>query len=212
MKISVLGLGLFLGACLPLARAFAQDQDSPPDQEGAAPQPAPTQGGDVMPRDDENAPQEDATAQPGRRPKPRRIDIVPRESYPGAGLSQQEDAPPPPNQETGEMRLEDARPNFQSILEAFIAARSRNGYWPLREKTTKQVLRLKLQSIDLKDLRQEEKSVFTAPALLLDVKNARRVPVEFSIDFSGTQWHVTRMRMLKAPSKSPEGADEEEPE
>ena len=60
----------------------------------------------------------------------------------------------------------------------------------------------------IKSLRQEGPNVFTAPAVLLDVNNDRKIPAEFTIDFSGTQWHVTRMRMLKAPAKAPEGEDE----
>ena len=205
MRISALALALLIPCCLLPRLGMAQGQAAPPEESQDSPreenQAAPPEGNQPAPQEaDQAAPQTGSSDG---------IDIAHPENRKQPGTGPQEDAPPAPSEEpAGDMTLDDAAGNFESILQAFVISRSPNGYWPLREKTTKKVLMLKLESIDLKSLRQEGPNVFTAPAVLLDVNNDRKIPAEFTIDFSGTQWHVTRMRMLKAPAKAPEGEDE----
>lgn len=148
---------------------------------------------DALPQGSGEAPPGSADQPPGdaRGPQDPEADqgrAAPLESEP----SQPEALPP--------MTLEDARLNFPTVVESFIAGVSPNGYWLLKEKGTDHTWKLKLVSIDTKTLRGAGAQRYSAPAVLRDVRDGQRLRVEFTVDFSGDQWKVAGMRLR--PRKS----------
>lgn len=142
----------------------------------------------ALAQDGEAAPPPDAPAveQPAQDPAP----------------APQEDAEPMPApvQEgpAPAMTLADARINLPTVVHAFVEKRSREGVWPLRDKASGRLRKLRLLGLDAeKTKRAGEEGLFAAPGTLLDVETDERVPVVFTVDFSGTEWKVSRLRFVK---------------
>lgn len=108
---------------------------------------------------------------------------------------------------SGPMTADDARVNFASVVESFVAARSPNGFWPLKEKTTGNVLHLVLIDKEPKKVDAVEGSVarYTGQVLLRDQTTGDQVKASFTVDFSGSEWKVKSMKLLGkvAPNKKP---------
>ncbi len=110
--------------------------------------------------------------------------------------SQAENLNPESASETAkQVGLADARVNIVSIIEAFIAQRSPDGFWPLRDKKTRRLRHLKLLSIDQKNVQAVGGALYTAPALLKDSMSKETLAAQFTVDFTGPNWQVGRMRM-----------------
>ncbi|MBI3551040.1 MAG: hypothetical protein HY077_00860 [Elusimicrobia bacterium] len=100
----------------------------------------------------------------------------------------------------GPMSLDDARTNFGTVIDAFISQRSPNGYWPLKDKATGQIKRLKLLAKDPKSLREEGGGGHYAGLVTLqDAETRERITAEFLVDFTGTEWKVERMKLVPRP-------------
>ncbi len=99
------------------------------------------------------------------------------------------------------MTLADAQANFQTVIENFINERSTNGHWTLKEKTSKNVLKLKLLSVDVKSIRQLQPGHFSGRAELFDAESSAPRGAEFKVDLSAERWKVTGMTLLPAPKK-----------
>lgn len=99
------------------------------------------------------------------------------------------------------MDLADAAANAETVVSSFITDRSPKGYWPLREKKSGKLLRLKLESLDGKSVRQSRRPGFyTARAKMMEASGSP-YECEFTIDFSGDRWAVTGMRLISPPAK-----------
>ncbi len=100
------------------------------------------------------------------------------------------------------MSLDDARMNFDTLIDSYIAKLSPKGTWFLKEKGTGKTLSLKLFSKDLKSVKPASQGggFYTGQATLLDKASGARIHVQFLVDFSGQQWTVKRMRILKRTS------------
>jgi len=110
------------------------------------------------------------------------------------------------------MSLADARLNFGTVVESFIAARSRKGYWPLKQKSTGKTLRLKFVEVGPKTVREIQPGHFAARVLLHDLDKDQPIKADFYVDFSGRQWAVERLRLVPASSgKEPPPDDGEAP-
>jgi hypothetical protein len=97
----------------------------------------------------------------------------------------------------GSMSLEDARMNFGTVVDAFVAERTINGFWPLKEKSTGNVLHLKLVSKNTKSIRDAGGSRFYSGRVALrDIVTGDTVNVEFVVDFAGAEWKVKSMQIL----------------
>jgi len=102
------------------------------------------------------------------------------------------------------MSADDARTNFSTVVESFIASHSPDGYWPVRQKTTGKVLRLKFQSVSSKTVHEANEGHYRGLATLREVQTDTLVKAEFTVDFSGPRWDVLGMRLLSvkaAPAK-----------
>jgi hypothetical protein len=103
------------------------------------------------------------------------------------------------------MTLDDARLNFGTVVESFITERSPKGYWPLKQKTTNKILKLRLDAIEKKTVRRLTPGHFVGRATLSQVDDASPVKADFYVDFSGVNWKVEKMRLVpgRAPDKKP---------
>jgi len=114
--------------------------------------------------------------------------------------------PGPAEQEAPEaqnpMTIDDARLNFGTVVESFIAAHSPDGYWPLKQKTTGKVLKLKLDKIEDKTVRQVRPGHFKGRAVLREIDEKRLVKADFFVDFSGMKWNVEKLSLVKIKSAS----------
>lgn len=135
----------------------------------------------------------------------------------GPGQDQQPGPPPdtgndsgPSNSDSapaGPMTLDDARTNFSSIVDSFVAARSPNGFWPLKEKATGNVLHLVSVSSDPKTINPVDGSagVYAGTVIFRDQNTGENVKTQFTVDLSGAEWKVKSMRILgkSVPKKKP---------
>ena len=96
---------------------------------------------------------------------------------------------------TQEVALQDARLNFAGVVEGFIDERSPKGYWPLRDKVTGKIRRLKLLRIEEDSVNAVGKTRFNGTALLKDVRGGKLVSCVFTVDFAAPPWKVVRMTM-----------------
>jgi|GEM_PF-5096097 len=101
------------------------------------------------------------------------------------------------------MTLDDARTNFSTIVESFVVEHSPDGYWPLRQKTTGKVLKLKFESILPKSVRDIKDGRFMGRAVLRGVAEDLTVKADFTVDFSGPQWKVEGMRLVSVTPAAP---------
>lgn len=139
-------------------------------------------------------------------------DQSPQEGQPQAGQMQ---APPPSaegaqNAEGGDdssqaeasktVTLDDARSSVGTLIQSFIAQRSADGAWPLLDKRTKKLRRLRLVKVDEKKVRAAGKQIYAAPATLKDLDSTEQLQAVFKVDFSGSEWKVVGMR-LSQPAK-----------
>lgn len=156
----------------------------------AAQGPVPTDPGSPAPGQDSS--QNAAPADPGS---------MPPSDDPGQSASPSE--APRETAMPGEhkpMTIDDARLNFGTVVETFIAARSRHGYWPLTQKSSGRTLRLKYEAVESKTVRQVEPGHFSGRVMLRDAESGRPVKAEFFVDFTGNSWSVERLRLLPGPS------------
>lgn len=114
-----------------------------------------------------------------------------------------EESPEPASPANSEMPPEDAGDNFRTVITSFIANRSPKGYWPLKDKATGRIMRLKLVKVNAGNLRKLKSNNYAGSAVLKDVERGTLLKVEFGVDFSGAEWKVTGMRILtkSAPPK-----------
>jgi hypothetical protein len=145
----------------------------------------------------------------GGPPSEPNMEASPSHEQQDPGGAPSADAPPPP------MTIDDARMNFATIVESFIAARSPKGYWPLKQKSADRVLRLKHEKTLPKTVRKIGEGLYTGRVVLLEADEGFAIQAEFTVDLSGARWQVKRMRLVgapparaaaKAPPESPAGA------
>jgi len=91
--------------------------------------------------------------------------------------------------------LDDARSNVTTLIQSFIAQRSADGAWPLVDKRTKKVRRLRLVKVDEKKVRSAGNQIYAAPATLKDIDSTEQLQAVFKVDFSGSEWKVVGMRL-----------------
>jgi hypothetical protein len=133
-------------------------------------------------------------------------------ALPSTARAQDEEAPPAAEQEQApapradeadrQPTIEDARINIGGIIQAFIDQRSPEGYWPLRDKRSKRVRRLKLTRVEDDKVKDEGKMRFSAPAVLTDTENEGTVRAVFIVSFRGPEWRVVGMRLIAPGSGS----------
>jgi hypothetical protein len=99
---------------------------------------------------------------------------------------------------SGPMTLDDARMNFPTMVESFVAERSSDGSWPLKQKSTGKTLKLKYESVLPKSIRKIKENRFTGRAVLREVEKDFPVKADFTIDFGGPKWMVVGMRLVSA--------------
>lgn len=92
--------------------------------------------------------------------------------------------------------IEDARVNFASIVETFVARQSPEGFWLLRDKKTGRARRLRLLSVNAKAVKDAGAGRFKGPAQLRDLGEGADLPAEFVVDMSGSDWKVVGLRLL----------------
>ena len=129
-----------------------------------------------------------------------------QEDKPAEPASASEEKTEPAPAASAEMSQEDAVINFPTVVSSFISDRSPKGYWPLKDKATGQIMKLKLVKVDAEYLRQSGPNNFSGSAVLADIQRKTRLKVEFAVDFSGAEWKVTGMRILAKSTPKPKAA------
>lgn len=101
------------------------------------------------------------------------------------------------------LTLEDVKANITTVIEAFFAKRSTDdGYFPLRDRQTKKLRRLKLVKVEERKTREDGDGLYSAPAVLSDeAADGARLKAVFTVNFKGAEWTVEKMRLVKAPSR-----------
>lgn len=99
----------------------------------------------------------------------------------------------------GHMSLEDARINFPTVVQAFVDKRSdADGLWPLRDKETGKLRKLKLVSLASEKAKEDGDGLFSAPGVVADMaNNGEKLPVVFTCNFAGSEWRVEKLRFVK---------------
>jgi len=102
------------------------------------------------------------------------------------------------------MTAADARVNIASIVQAFVAAHSRDGAWALRDKSDGRVRRLSLQKVDENTTQSAGGQRFKVAASLRDLDSEETLRSQFFVDFSGPEWRVVGLRLFE-PRKGAKG-------
>lgn len=97
------------------------------------------------------------------------------------------------------MSLDDARTNFSTVIEAFVAKRSEDGVWRFQEKSGR-VRSLRLEKIEVAELKTAGKGRFSGPVRMRDVKDGAVLRMNFVVDFGGERWEVVGMTMRRPPA------------
>jgi len=105
------------------------------------------------------------------------------------------------------MNLEERPHEFRHRDRRLRRERTVNGYWPLKEKATGNVLHLKLVSKDTKSIKDAGGSRFYSGRVSLrDLVSGDTIKADFVVDFSGSEWKVKSMKITgKVSAKKEEG-------
>jgi hypothetical protein len=106
-------------------------------------------------------------------------------------------AAPPVEAAPAPMTPEDAAENFKTVVESFVAKNSRAGAWEYEEKG--KITPLVLISVQAGGLRKSGSERYSGDASFRDAATKRARRLEFTVDFSGANWKVVRVRPVKAP-------------
>lgn len=153
----------------------------PPKKEEPAPPPVDSPDQPVR---DVNAPPPDSSEEPPASGGA--MDEIER-----GGEKQPDDAPPPPP------NLNDARENFATVVETFLAQNTKEGVWNLRDKRAKKIRRLALVSIEPKTVRAGAKPGLFRGRVKFRDENGKPVLMEMTVDMTGVQWRVSGAKMLE---------------
>jgi hypothetical protein len=94
------------------------------------------------------------------------------------------------------MSIDDARMNFNTVVESFVSEHSPKGYWPLKQKSTGKVLKLRFEKIMPKSVHEVLGGHYAGRAVLREAEEDFTVQADFTVDFSGSRWKVERMRLV----------------
>jgi hypothetical protein len=97
-----------------------------------------------------------------------------------------------------ESDLSDVKTNFSTVVSAFVAARSENGYWAFRDRKSGRKWKLALAEVDTSRLRRVGPNRFAAPVVLQDVAGRGALTARFVADFSSDDWRVVGMTVKEA--------------
>ncbi|MFI5360411.1 MAG: hypothetical protein ACHQ49_00455 [Elusimicrobiota bacterium] len=106
----------------------------------------------------------------------------------------------------GEMSLDDARVNFTTIVQAYVAKNSPDGYWPYVEKKAGKAAktwRLARPSVADDSVEKGESGIYSGRVTLRDARVARKFAFVFSVDFSGDNWKVVKVKPAPPPASAP---------
>ena len=126
-------------------------------------------------------------------PEPRQGQVIPPDSS-DLPASKPEGAPEP-------MSEGDAKVNFPTVVESYLAQHSPRGYFPVTEKQTKKVWHLKLLEIQTGNLRSAGTNRYTARADFKDVRNGAKLSIDITVDFGGSEWSVTTLKVVRKGSR-----------
>ena len=93
--------------------------------------------------------------------------------------------------------LDSARVNFATVVEAYVAKNSPDGYWPYTEKKDGQgakIRRLTLPAVVEESVKQEADGRFSGLVKMSDARGGRPCTLEFVVDFSGVKWKVVSVK------------------
>ena len=96
--------------------------------------------------------------------------------------------------------LDGARANFAAIVEAYVASKSDEGYWPYAEKKGGKAVKpwhLEHPLVIEKSIRRQKGTRFSGLVKLRDARGGR-LALEFVIDFSGVDWKVVAVKPAPA--------------
>jgi hypothetical protein len=102
-----------------------------------------------------------------------------------------EDAPP------SAMTLDDARVNFATVVEAYVAKNSPDGYWPYSERKGgkgAKSRRLTHPKISDKSVEKSGDARYSGLVKLRDARGGRSLTLEFVVDLSGLKWKVVSVK------------------
>jgi hypothetical protein len=88
------------------------------------------------------------------------------------------------------MELSDALVNFETVVEAYVAKKSPNGYWSYSDKKGGKARRLKYVSISETTFQQVDGGRYSGLAKFTDARDGRRVSLTFTVDLRGSKWKV----------------------
>jgi hypothetical protein len=96
---------------------------------------------------------------------------------------------------SGPMSLADAQTNFQTVVEAKLAAETVKGSWSYQESESGKTWPLSYVKTDASSLVEVSSNVFSGCVLFRRKSPPADVDVDFTVDFSGTHWAVTGTKL-----------------
>ncbi|HAM36857.1 MAG TPA: hypothetical protein DEB40_10675 [Elusimicrobia bacterium] len=107
--------------------------------------------------------------------------------------------------QTGYEAIEDARVNFATVVETFIAKRSERGYWIFAQEKNGKALKLKLDSILEPTVHATGVGHYAGEVMLRELGSNRLIKADFQVDLASPQWQVEDIS-LRSEEKPDEAA------
>jgi hypothetical protein len=149
---------------------------------------------DVIAQDDEGPPPQSQDEAPQELPPPPQQEEASQGGGgdPGGGGGEAiASAPAAP------MTVDDAKVNMFTLIQSFIASRSVDGVWPLKDKTGGGgLLRLTLVGSEVKKVRSSGPGRFRGAVGLRDAPTGRGYEAVFSVDMASPEWKVLAMNLM----------------
>lgn len=105
---------------------------------------------------------------------------------------------PPPAEATGPLSLDDVKANIQTVVQSFVDKRTNDqGWFPLRDRATGMLRKLRVTKLDVEKTVDDGNGLYSVPAALSDQASGEKLRATFTVDFKGSEWAVTNLRLIK---------------
>jgi hypothetical protein len=93
------------------------------------------------------------------------------------------------------MGIPDARINFRTVVESKLAAESAKGFWSYQDPAGGRTWALAYRKVDESSLIERGSNLFSGCVLFKRKDPPAKVDLDFTVDFSGTHWEVTGVKV-----------------
>jgi hypothetical protein len=99
--------------------------------------------------------------------------------------------------------MEDARINFETMVQTYLAQREKEGMLAVRDPGTGGRRFLRFLAVESNSVAKTSGALYEGRVVFTDARSGQRVFGRFVVDFSDTHWRVVDARVLPAAPAKP---------